>query len=219
MKPARDILLGSCLLGCAVVLGSWVWLRNPPEPQTQAATAQSPATPERKRPSPSAATAPQQSDAGHGTLPATSFRIAGRPQTSDNTVPEAEWFARAERVEREARRELERLTPLLDLDPVQQARVFSSLARQSEAWLPGMRTLPGGSDAGEISQPQSPGDPLFDQLDLDQQAALLREEMDRQAWWEEILPQLLPPEFPEPSAPTPSGPAVKDFEGLDSLLD
>jgi hypothetical protein len=219
MKPARDILLGSGLLGCAVVLGAWVWLRNPPEPETQAAAAESRHFHERSRASSRAAAAPQRSDATAATLPATSFRISGRPQVSESPLPEAEWFARAERVEREARRELERLTPLLGLDAVQQARVFSSLARQSDAWLPGMRTLPGGADAGEIANPLSPGDPLFDQLDLDQQAAFLREEMDRQAWWEEILPQLLPPEFPEPSDPTPSGPAVKDFEGLDSLPD
>ena len=219
MKPARDILLGSSLLGCAIVLGAWVWLRNPPEPETPATAAESLPVHERKRPSTPAAAAPQRSAADAATLPATSFRVAGRPQASESPLPEAEWFARAERVEREARRELDRLTPLLGLDAVQQARVFSSLARQSDAWLPGMRTLPGGADAGEIPHPLSPGDPLFDQLDLDQQAALLREEMDRQAWWEEILPQLLPPEFPEPSAPTPSGPAVKDFEGLDSLLD
>ena len=219
MKPARDILLGSGLLSCAVALGAWVWLRNPPEPETQSTATEFPPGHERGRASSRAAAAPERSNADAATLPATSFRVAGRPQVSESPLPEAEWFARAERVEREARRELERLTPLLGLDAVQQARVFSSLARQSDAWLPGMRTLPGGADAGEIANPLSPGDPLFDQLDLDQQAALLREEMDRQAWWEEILPQLLPPDFPEPATPSPSGPDVKDFEGLDSLLD
>ncbi len=58
-------------------------------------------------------------------------------------------------------------------------------------------------------------------LTPEQQEALLADEMDKSAWWEEIIPQLLPDEsLPtiEGSTPTtPDSPETKEFSGPDTL--
>jgi len=58
-------------------------------------------------------------------------------------------------------------------------------------------------------------------LTPEQQEALLADEMDKSAWWEEIIPQLLPDEsLPtiEGSTPTtPDSPETKQFSGPDTL--
>lgn len=163
-------------------------------------------------------------------------------------LTEAQWRAQATQVEMEANHELDRLVALLDLDTGQQGKAFSILARQSAYWLPGMKTTTDvKSDAGAIpnakksasTQPAStrsakvgspPGNETSIPPDLaavlspDQQALLIQEEMDRQAWWAEVLPQLLPPVIPTVVAaplPVETGlpPENKVYEGGDVLLE
>ena len=68
---------------------------------------------------------------------------------------------------------------------------------------------------------------VVDTLDSDQEQQIVQEEMDRQAWWEEVLPQLLPPtlggdyEVAAGALPTDGEPPpdTKEFEGGDVLLE
>lgn len=157
-------------------------------------------------------------------VPVPHRRVLGHPNTV-TAVSETEWRRHAELAENQANRELRRLAMLLDLDPVQQDLVFPSLVRQSSSWLPGMaaETIAGGSIA------PSSGD-YSSVLNDDQQQTLADTELDRQEWWQEMLPKLLPPEVASPStddtsaaSPTPSGadsPAVsKEFEGGEFLIE
>lgn len=157
---------------------------------------------------------------------------AGQTTESAET---AEWTAQAARVELEATHELERLVALLDLTGPQQDHVFDYLARRSSSWLPGMRTGGGeastGGDGGSPFQPsrsatgeESVASSVADFLTADQEQVLVEDEMDRQAWWQEILPQLLPPEVAAPVSAgtdeptTPPLVAPKSFEGETTLL-
>lgn len=147
----------------------------------------------------------------------------------------AEWTAQAARVELEATHELERLVDLLDLTGPQQDHIFDYLARRSSSWLPGMRTdggeAPTGGDGVSPFQPsrsatgkESGASSVADFLTADQEQILVEDEMDRQAWWQEILPQLLPPEVAAPVSAgtddptTPPLVAPKSFEGETTLL-
>jgi hypothetical protein len=172
--------------------------------------------------------------------------IVGAPIPSHGPVQsEAKWRSHAAQVEMEANHELERLTTLLDLDASQQDQVFSRLARQSDHWLAGMGTArqattaqpnptqietnptspsvsasaSSSRSAGLGSEPQS----IADVLTPAQLEVLVDEEWERQAWWEEILPQLLPPISPEPQVvtaapPAEQAPATKAFEETSTTL-
>ena len=154
---------------------------------------------------------------------------------ADQAAETAEWTAQAARVELEATHELERLVDLLDLTGPQQDHIFDYLARRSSSWLPGMRT--GGGEASTGGDGVSPfqsslsptgeesgGSSVADFLTADQEQVLVEDEMDRQAWWQEILPQLLPPEVAAPVSAgtdeptTPPLAAPKSFEGETTLL-
>ena len=54
-----------------------------------------------------------------------------------------------------------------------------------------------------------PTSDVTDYLTPEQQQALIQEEMDREAWWACVVPQLLPPELP----------ATKSFDGDEVLLE
>ena len=153
------------------------------------------------------------------------FRVSGTP-AGGSSIDENVWFAKAEHVAREANRELEMLRESLDLRPGQERRIFDILARNSPSWQPGMitegpqRPSAPGNDArftspaddaspADASAPLVPTEPVdsgnfpvsvadavIGVLDFDQQQSLIQEELARRAWWEEILPQLLPPDFP-----------------------
>jgi hypothetical protein len=240
MRPGHWLALGSAIAGCTAALGFYLVARETPADapaprtggprwQTESAT---------KRHSAKAA-APGQAGpveksaarAGHeSATPETGFRIQGNPPAGPVTEERA-WFASAERVEREANRELESLREALELSPYQEQRIFGILARRSSSWMPGMDT--GGShgadaanDAGGPAGPaRSVTDEILPLLDEDQQQALIDEELDRRAWWEEILPQLLPPEFPaataadDPAASLPGAGDTKAYEGPTETLE
>lgn len=117
---------------------------------------------------------------------------------------------RAQRVENEANRELERLVPLLNLTEDQQGRVFEKLAQNSVYWSAGMladgahgngskpvaaassktgTTSSNGISPATQSIPDllTGGDSV---LTPDQTEALLADEVQRREWWAEVLGQL-----------------------------
>ena len=160
---------------------------------------------------------------------------AGQAVEAGQAAETAEWTAQAARVELEATHELERLVDLLDLTGPQQDHIFDYLARRSSSWLPGMRTdggeAPTGGDDVSPFQPslsatgeESGASSVADFLTADQEQILVEDEMDRQAWWQEILPQLLPPEVAAPVSAgtddptTPPLAAPKSFDGETTLL-
>jgi hypothetical protein len=151
------------------------------------------------------------------------------PRGGQGVMAESQWLARAAKVEQEANHELRRLVEMLDLDAVQQDQLFGMLARRSSAWMPGMQTsqdLPAGEVGATNGGGLSEADEIMAYLNPDQQQTLLQEEMDRQAWWAEVLPQLLPPQLQEGTtgdagtstpAVTDPAPDVKPFEGGELL--
>lgn len=183
--------------------------------------------------------------------PTPEFRIHGKPPAG-RVADERDWFASAERIRQQANHDLGNLRETLELSPNQQQRIFDVLARNSPSWQPGMMT--GGSygvglvsDGAKATRPSAKTRPepvgnvsnnpevaapaptinndVLAVLDPDQQQALLNEESDRRAWWEEILPQLLPPEFPtaadadDPAASLIGSGDTKAYEGPTEILE
>ena len=268
MKSGHLIILGSAVAGCSAALAIYLAVKGGDAVGvTPQAAARSPkpvpvdikrhAAPSAGKPAAAREQAPSsaKSPAGSGeTSPA--FRILGKPPAG-RLADEREWFANAERIERQANRELANLRETLELTPNQEQRIFDTLARNSPSWLPGMMTggsygvgvvadssspasrshpsrpEPSGSkpaasgppalpDAGPgVSTGDAPATSLTDEvlvvLDYDQQQALIQEELNRRAWWEEVLPQLLPPDFP--AAGPPDDGDSKVYEGPAGLLE
>ena len=154
-------------------------------------------------------------------------KIVGTPPRGGvGVVSEAQWLARAAKVETEANHELSRMTQLLDLDSTQQDQLFATLARRSSSWLPGMqpsRDSLGGGEAAVAGDVSSEADDVMAYLNPDQQQTLIEDEMDRQAWWEEVLPQLLPPQLQDGTTTSDGtadpAPDTKPFEGGEMLLE
>ncbi len=240
MRPGHWLALGSAIAGCTAALGFYLIVKEapsddpapwtgPPRWQTGSTSKRhgaKAASPERAGPvEKSVTSAPHES-----ATPETEFRIQGNPPAGPVTEERA-WFAHAERVEREANRELETLRETLELSPYQEQRIFGILARRSSSWMPGMDT--GASHGADVAidkgDPASPAgsvaDEIMPMLDEEQQQALIDEELDRRAWWEEILPQLLPPEFPaaaaadDPAASLPGAGDTKAYEGPTEMLE
>ncbi len=228
MKPTHWFTIAAALAGCAVAAGLYIVRESGQSgsasqtvdgaksaPQRSARrSAVSPVIGEISRSNRSAARADAAERAA-----STPLRISGRPpQGAQAVVSEAEWFARAEKVEREANHEVRRLAQALDLTPAQQAGIFGVVARNSELWLPGMQ-VGGGATTGKIDQGEgtpSEADQVMAYLDADQQQTLIQEEMDRRAWWEEVLPQLLPPDLPVATEPAEE---IKPFDGAETLME
>lgn len=75
---------------------------------------------------------------------------------------------------------------------------------------------PSPSTAASTPSPEE-SDPLasiLPYLTPEQQEALITDEMDRAAWWEEMIPVLLPDDTPPPVT---SAPDIKEFTGPDTL--
>ena len=89
----------------------------------------------------------------------------------------------------------------------------------------------GQTGANLISTAGSPQPAVVDltaYLNADQQQTLVEAEMDRQAWWAEVLPQLLPPTISDGTTAVTSdagnttsdpAPETKEFDGGDVLLE
>jgi hypothetical protein len=103
--------------------------------------------------------------------------------------------------------------------------------------VPGIYVAPPG--AGEVTAPLKTPEPTSDDgsaagtdpmdeimalLNPEQRDTLLQEEMDRAAWWAEVLPQIIPPDeipsigagTPAPANPPPAG-ETRTYEGSDVL--
>ena len=234
MKSSHSLVLASAITGCAVALGSYLMWDGGPENRQQ----QSPGVAKHptvgdtrqdwrrttearhRRPETTVSRTRSRSDtATPRTIPAASaLRVTGQPPQGE--VSEAEWFARAAKVEQEANREVYRLTQMVGLNAAQQAEVFGVFARNSSSWLPGMQAG-GGVDQPAAGSGVSEADQVMAYLNADQQQTLIQEEMDRQAWWEEVLPQLLPPDFPTTTDPGATVPAdeIIPFDGAETLLE
>lgn len=183
-----------------------------------------------------------QSDTATEPHPVPGRCVSGSPINSQGQVlSESQWRERAQQVEITANHELRKLSSLLDLDPVQQDQIFSALVRQSPNWLPGMTSgtttssanspssLPASSSSNTSStSTAADSTDLTAYLNPEQQEELINEELNRQAWWAEVLPQLLPPALADASPASVSTPAasetaapaaIKDFDGSATLLE
>lgn len=226
MTTGQLTVLGSAVMGCAATIAfhlvSYGGAAKGPASR-QSASLPGQASAGQPQPAPAAWQQPpdaRKSEAAENRRisrsTAAGFQVHGAP-AAGVPMDEDAWFANAERVAAEANRELESLRESLDLSPGQQRRVFDILARNSASWQPGMSTErwqggplmaaedPATSSGANLAEAAAqPGDSsvslvdaLVDVLDHDQQQILIQEELDRRAWWEEILPQLLPPDFPD----------------------
>ncbi len=245
MKPSHWFVLATAVAGGAVACGLYVMRQQaPPEVAGGSAVSSGPASAHRTSlaaPDRVTGIAAQRKQAakrrtGESAAAARAAeprRIFGSPPQGDQAVvSEAQWLAHAAKVAQEANHELSRLATLLDLNDTQQDQVFGVLARRSSFWIPGMQTsrdalVDGAKTAGAAGL--SEADEVMAYLNLDQQQTIIEEEMDRQAWWEEVLPQLLPPDFQvttdsggstatTPAASEPA-PDTKAFDGADVLLE
>ena len=229
MKPTHWFTIASAITGCAVALGIWL-VRDGGRPA------------DARSGKPHEASAPRKSSGGsrhladkdefasdkiphrersatHAAPVPAPMRVTGQPPKGPQAVvSEAEWFARAAKVEQEANHEVRRLSEALDLTPQQQTGIFGVIARGSDNWLPGMQVGGGlsGDRTGQADTGLSEADQVMAYLDADQQRTLIQEEMDRMAWWEEVLPQLLPPDLPATTEPAEE---VKAFDGAETLME
>ncbi len=271
MKPTRLLAMSAALVGCSVACGMYVLGKHGSHSAAlETAPSRSKFTADSKGGQHSAASSAgakhrqQLAGATGGTAPshechAPARKVVGNdPATQGPVLSEAQWRANAEQVERESNHELKRLSSLLDLDPVQQDKVFSSLVQNSPYYLPGMRngglaktSDPGASSSakpgassdtgstpenGALAAKASDGtstpeksSALNSYLNADQQDLLAQEEAEREEWWSEVLPQLLPPSVVGDETATPaltgtpeSGdpPAdTKEYTGDDVLIE
>lgn len=266
MKPTRLLVMSAALVGCSVACGMYVLGKHRSHSVAEHPTSRAKLADSKGSRDPAAAASagqgmaknrPARVDSGGGTAlsrecHAPARTVAGSdPAPRGPVLPEAQWRANAEQVEREANHELRRLSALLDLDPVQQDKVFSSLVQNSPYYLPGMRngglaktSDPGASSApktgssdtgtapehGALAAKASDGNSpspevssaLHSYLNADQQELLAQEEADREEWWSEVLPQLLPPSVggEETATPASGDPAdTKEYTGDEILIE
>lgn len=241
MKPSHLITLATAVAGAAVACAICITHGQPTKPAASPATTTSAhKNLVRPRATEISAIANHQSHDQRATgdnlttldTPAQPPRITrATSQRPARLLTEKQWLARAAKVETEANHELNRLTGLLDLNPNQQARIFEMVAKNSPSWVPGMtvhhETGVSNSNTPTTTPTSSEANDIMAYLNADQQQTLVQEEMDRQAWWEEILPQLLPPSLDhssdiatQPAETTPQpAPDTKVYDGSDVLLE
>ena len=182
------------------------------------------------------------------------------PQPSTPVSPSAPQAPRtlAERaslVQQQANRELERLVPLLNLTEDQQDRVFARLAQNSVFWTPALTTdVATNPTSGNVSantatsvpeQTKSIPDLLISTpegetpiLDPEQEVVIAQDQLDRQAWWEEVLGNIQqdlkngttsttaaaaaapPPDATsDPERDLATDPIIKTEQGADTVVD
>lgn len=214
----RALTLTLCLAGTAAGIGLWALSGHRPQAESPVSASRpvnSPARPVTRHTSGEQSVAPAADAPGQAALQASGIRPVepAKSPPSPGKLPAAqpalsieEMTRRAEKVEQEANHDLKRLVGLLNLDEQQQDRVFETLARHSSSWVPGMQvggvastpgnqtTPPVSGDTAAASTATDPMEEIMALLSPEQQDALLQEEMDRTAWWAEILPQITPPD-------------------------
>ncbi len=126
-------------------------------------------------------------------LPVSSFQVSVPDSTlaAIGKTGREQWIASARKVESQARTELASLTRQFDLTPNQQQKIFPLLAQAAAGYRPGMIadglansvvSLPSEADAVE--------DAIYNELDPEQQDAIVEVAIDNQLWWKEIVGQL-----------------------------
>jgi hypothetical protein len=138
---------------------------------------------------------------------------APRPVGGIEEPTNEELVVSAQRIEKHATRELERLAQLLDLTEEQQDRIFPLLARSSTAYHPALAIQVGNSetsDSSDLSTDSVAGEPstaessdssepllakeadeeIHDLLTDEQQDALEDELIEEDLWWSEIVADL-----------------------------
>ena len=191
---------------------------------------------------------PQQPPLSLPVQPADAPGTASAPQAPRTLA------ARASLVQQQANRELERLVPLLNLSEEQQDRVFARLAQNSVFWTPALTTdVATNPTSGTVSsntstsvpeQTKSIPDLLISTpegetpiLDPEQEVAIAQDQLDRQAWWEEVLGNLQqdlkngtttttaaaaapPPDADsDPDRDLATDPIIKTEQGADTVVD
>jgi len=279
MKPTRLLALAAAFIGSAVAYGVHLFTKHETIVRAAPVAAKAKST-TGIRPSSGAAAGQEsvrrprvsQNPTAADSAPAVAAfqprRLGGSPDFgSGKILSESQWRENAARVEMEANHELNRLSALLDLDPYQQDKVFSTLARNSPYWLPGMQAggsigagesattvsgtktggrnpsdssagslavTPGGQSGGSlVTNPASAGQvenaDLTAVLNPEQQQTALNDAADREEWWAEVLPQLLPPTVSGETTAVTGGttstedtttvPETKEFDGGDVLIE
>lgn len=241
---ARNLIIALSLTASAAGVAAWVFIGPAERPVAQTApkpvkVVKSAPRPAIDRPLATAENAQPAQPQSAGVKPAESAIPAVQtPLTTE------ELAQRAARVEQEANHDLRRLVKLLDLDEQQQDQVFQTLAQHSPSWTPGLQfegsaaagmagsrslalapdtglyTVPtdqtGKSTTGELTASTDPMDEIMALLSPEQQDTLLQEEMDRTAWWAEVIQQITPPDdVPAIDGSAPVEPPV--YEGSTTL--
>ncbi len=242
---AKGYIITLSLAGTVAALSCWLLPgKEAPAPQSAAQTGK---TAPGKRAVRNAPQSTARADTGARRNPSTPA-AAPRSATASRPISSEELNARAARVEQEANHELRRLVTLLNLDEAQQERVFQTLAEHSPSWTPGMTFAPADSStatpagkrseiaaalplpvkdttavetpAATVTPGSDPTDEIMALLDPDQQNTLIEAELDRAAWWAEVLEQITPPdEVPSlvPATPSTGAGDTQIYEGSDVL--
>lgn len=131
---------------------------------------------------PASPDSPRRRPAGDHPAPS---RLAAAPATKTDRLlrREANLQRRAQIVEQQANHELQRLIPLLGLEPDQQERVFKALVRSAPDYAPGLHV--GGEALGPAAG--SAEEALATELSDDQLAEYLQDGDERTAWWQEFM--------------------------------
>lgn len=213
-------ILGFAFLAIAVTLAASITMRNAPVPANAGdRTASRGAASEVSRRPATAPDRPSSSarSAATRTTVREPFKVS-LPEEWLATLPppqRKEWLDRTAGVEREASRQLEKLTANLDLNSTQRGKLFPALVRATAGFDPVM-VVAGGAVATDPSL--TPAEEIHALLDRDQQAQLEDTEVQRQLWWQDVIEKLeadltnATGGAPLPDAPAPATPAPTDEE-------
>lgn len=192
-------VLGFAFLVIAATLAATITLRNAPAPADSSAVRGGP-----REAAPRAAIAGHRGTAlvGENLSPAAraarrSVNESARRERPQVSLPEAwlagltaeqqqAWRDRVQTVQRDACRQLDRLTEDLALSPEQTRKAFPAIVRSLPGYDPVM-SVAGGLAA---QTPAAATEAIHDMLDPEQQALIEKREVDRQLWWQDILARL-----------------------------
>ncbi len=142
-------------------------------------------------------------------------------------LPPAELAKRVAKIESETNHEMRRLVGLLNLTEEQQGQVYEKLAASSRHWVPGMAIAPGPDGSGDVVIPDASiaantatdaSEDIMSLLNADQQDTYLQAELDRTAWWAEIITQLdAQTDIPAIDGNVPSEGDTSVYEGSETL--
>lgn len=98
---------------------------------------------------------------------------------------------KTQKVRNAALRNLDTMTEEFGLTPEQRHKIFPHLVRSAPGYHEAMVvSYPGGNVAPVVIGDQSPDEAIHEALDPDQQDEFLEEQIDKRAWWDEIVAQL-----------------------------